>query len=111
MKSFKVKTTGKDMLSDIVLAGYDASVRADQVPPPCDDMLQYGHEGGIRMTNADNPYITLAQAMEQFSLSRQTIYRLRKEGHLPDYELGGRKYVDIRDLLVLITKTKRTEGQ
>jgi len=27
MKSFKVKTTGKDMLSDIVLAGYDADVR------------------------------------------------------------------------------------
>ena len=26
MKSFKVKTTGKDMLSDIVLAGYDAGV-------------------------------------------------------------------------------------
>ena len=46
MKSFKVKTTGKDMLSDIVLAGYDAGVRADQVPPPCDNMLQYGHEGG-----------------------------------------------------------------
>jgi hypothetical protein len=49
--------------------------------------------------------------MEQFSLSRQTIYRLRKEGALPDYELGGRKYIDIRDLLALITKTKRTEGQ
>ena len=26
MNSFKVKTTGKDMLSDIVLAGYDAGV-------------------------------------------------------------------------------------
>jgi hypothetical protein len=26
MKSFKITTTGKDMLSDIVLAGYDAGV-------------------------------------------------------------------------------------
>ena len=41
MKSFKVKTNGKDMLSDIVLAGYDAGVvetcpeRPQRRPPDC----------------------------------------------------------------------------
>ena len=34
MNSFKGKSTGRDMVADIVMAGYDAGVRADQVPPP-----------------------------------------------------------------------------
>ena len=59
-----------------------------------------------------NPYITLSKAMEEFGLSRQTLYRLRKDGKLPEYELGGRKYININDLLSLIKikKTKRIEG-
>jgi predicted site-specific integrase-resolvase len=53
-----------------------------------------------------NPYITLSKAMEEFGLSRQTLYRLRKDGKLPEYELGGRKYLDINDLLALIKKSE-----
>ena len=59
----------------------------------------------IRMVKA-NPYITLSHAMEEFGLSRQTLYRLRKDGKLPEYELGGRKYLDINDLLALIKKSE-----
>ena len=34
MKSFTVKTTGKDMVSDIVMAGYDAGV--SETCPECE---------------------------------------------------------------------------
>jgi len=53
-----------------------------------------------------NPFLTLAQAMDEFGLSRQTLYRLRKDGTLPEYRLGGRIYVDINDLLALIQKVE-----
>ena len=36
MKSFKITTTGKDMLSDIVMAGYDASVKETKECPECE---------------------------------------------------------------------------
>ena len=36
MNSFKVQTTGKDMVTDIVLAGYDASVKETKECPECE---------------------------------------------------------------------------
>ena len=54
----------------------------------------------------NNPYLTLAQAMKEFDISRQNLYRLRKDGKLPEYRLGGRIYVDINDLLALIRKVE-----
>ena len=36
MNSFKVRTTGKDMVSDIVMAGYDASVKESKECPECE---------------------------------------------------------------------------
>ena len=51
-------------------------------------MLQYAQKEVISMEN--NPYLTLAQAMKEFDISRQNLYRLRKDGKLPEYRLGGR---------------------
>jgi predicted DNA-binding transcriptional regulator AlpA len=67
-------------------------------------MLQYAQKEVISMEN--NPYLTLAQAMKEFDISRQNLYRLRKDGKLPEYRLGGRIYVDINDLLALIRKVE-----
>ena len=67
-------------------------------------MLQYAQKEVISMEN--NPYLTLAQAMKEFDISRQNLYRLRKDGKLPEYRLGGRIYVDINDLLALIQKVE-----
>ena len=36
MNSFKVRTTGKNMVSDIVMAGYDASVKEAKECPECE---------------------------------------------------------------------------
>ena len=50
MKSFKITTTGKDMLSDIVLAGYDAGVAEEC--PECEGSANHPerpHEGQRRI--------------------------------------------------------------
>jgi hypothetical protein len=36
MKSFKVQTTGKDMVADIVIAGYGAGMRGSKTCPECE---------------------------------------------------------------------------
>lgn len=36
MNSFKVQTTGKNMVADIVMAGYDAGVKESKTCPECE---------------------------------------------------------------------------
>lgn len=56
----------------------------------------------------DKPtYISQDAFAEMFSISKQTVYKLRRTGIIPYYRIGGQIRFDLSDVLEYARKQKR----